>query len=384
MVGEASDSVKTLDESAMSREGQIVRASIIGIIANVLLAAAKAVIGVLANSIAIIMDAVNNTTDAASSIVTLVGTKLASKKPDRKHPYGHGRIEYITTIIIAAVIVWAGVTSLVESVGHIIDPELADYNPVSLFVIVIAVAVKVILGLYTRSVGKRAKSGALVASGIDALMDAVISAATLVAAVVYIALGISLEAWLATIISIVIIKAGYDMLQEVLSKIIGERVDPKQTKAIKETVRQCDGVLGAYDLMLEDHGPDQLWGSVHVEVPDVYNAAKIDHITRDIQKRVFDEHNVLLHTVGIYSVNTNNDEAVRIRQDVLDLAAANGHIIEVHGFYLDEETKHVNFDLVVSFDIQKRHECADRIQSIMESRYPDYTFTATLDSDISD
>ena len=245
-------------KAVAARNKGIVRTSVIGIVANVFLAAFKAVIGILSNSIAITLDAVNNLSDATSSVITIVGTKLAGKAPDRKHPFGYGRIEYLTTIIVSAIVLWAGITSLSESVQQIIEPQTPSYAIPSLIIVGAAVAVKVALGLFTRASGKRFKSGALVASGTDALTDSIISAATLVAALVFVNTGISLEAWLGVIIALVIIKAGIDMLREVLSKILGERVESDVSRGVKQTVASVPGVHGAYDLFLEDYGPDTL------------------------------------------------------------------------------------------------------------------------------
>lgn len=366
------------------RDKGIIKTGVVGIVVNILLSAFKAAVGLLSNSIAIVLDAVNNISDAASSLITIVGTKLAGKRPDRKHPYGYGRVEYLTTIIVAVIVLWAGVTSLQESVGRIINPEEANYDAVTLIIVAVAVVTKIVLGLYTKRRGQKLNSGSLVASGTDALMDSIISAATLLAAFIFIFTGVSLEAWLGVIISLVIIKAGIDMLREVLSKIIGERIDPDLTTAIKKTVSSIEGVKGAYDLLLEDYGPDKLWGSVHVEVDDTMTADEIDRLTRAISKAVFQEHNVVLHTVGIYSVNTGDDAAAQMRKYLYDLAQGDDNIIEVHGFYVDEDTKYASFDLVISFDAPDRHAVLERIKSMMEKQYPDYSFSVALDSDITD
>jgi len=158
------------------RERVIVRTSIIGIVANVLLVAFKAVVGLAANSIAIVLDAVNNLTDALSSVITILGTKLAGKSPDRDHPLGHGRYEYLSAMVIVAIVLYAGITSLVESVRKIIEPEVADYSFVTLVIVAAAVVVKIVLGRYVSAKGKQVDSGSLIASGKDALFDSAISA----------------------------------------------------------------------------------------------------------------------------------------------------------------------------------------------------------------
>lgn len=388
MAGEKSEQIKAdgriLELGMDERDKGIIKTGIVGIVVNVLLSAFKAAVGLLSNSIAIVLDAVNNISDAASSLITIVGTKLAGKRPDRKHPYGYGRVEYLTTIIVAVIVLWAGVTSLQESVGRIINPEEASYDAVTLVIVAVAVVTKIVLGLYTKRNGQKLNSGSLVASGTDALMDSIISAATLLAAFIFIFTGVSLEAWLGVIISLVIIKAGIDMLREVLSKIIGERIDPNLTTAIKKTVSSVEGVKGAYDLLLEDYGPDKLWGSVHVEVDDTMTASEIDRLTRAISKAVFQEHNVVLHTVGIYSVNTGDNAAAQMRKYLYDLAQDDDNIIEVHGFYVDEDAKYASFDLVISFDAPDRHAVLEHIKSTMEKQYPGYSFSVALDSDITD
>lgn len=372
-------------DALQNRDAGIVRTSIIGIVANLLLAAFKAGVGMLSNSIAIVLDAVNNLSDALSSVITIVGTKLADKPADRKHPYGHGRTEYITTIVIAAIVTWAGVTSLTESAQRVLHPEAPSYETVTLAVVAVAVLAKVALGLFTRGQGVRYRSDSLVASGTDALTDSVISASTLVAALVYVFSGVSLEAYLGVVISVVIIKAGVDILREAISHILGERVEGELSQGIKHTIEQVPGVKGAYDLVLNDYGPDRLSGSVHVEVDEHMTARDIDALTRAVQKAVAEEHGILLHTVGIYSTNAGEGgEIGAVRATVIDLAEAHPYVLQVHGFYADEQESEVHFDLVVSWDAPDRHAVIEEVLAELRERFPSYAFHATLDADMSD
>ena len=212
-----------LSTETVIREKTIVRTSIVGIVTNVLLVGFKAFVGLMSNSIAIILDAVNNLSDALSSVVTIIGAKLGAKQPDKKHPLGYGRIEYLSSMIVAALVLYAGITSLVESIKKIIHPEAADYSTVTLVIISVAIAVKLILGLYVKKQGKKVNSGALVASGSDALFDAILSASVLASAIVYLIWGISLEAYVGVIIAGFIVKAGVEMMIETLNDIIGKR-----------------------------------------------------------------------------------------------------------------------------------------------------------------
>ncbi len=367
-----------------TREQRIVRTSILGIVANVALAAFKAAVGLLSNSIAIVLDAVNNATDALSSIVTIVGTRLANRGADYDHPFGHGRAEYLTAIVIGVIVLYAGVTSLVESVQRILNPEVANYNTFGLVIIGVAVAVKVILGLYVRKVGGEVNSDSLTASGTDALLDAVIGASTLIAAIIFMATGFSLEAPLGAIISLVIMKAGYDILRETISKIIGRRADPDLSRGIKATVSEVEGVRGVYDLILTDFGPDQFMGTVHVEVDESTTATEIDTMTRTIQHRVMKEHGVPITSVGIYTTNTANKAAEAMRAKVEEIAFRHLHVKEVHGFYVDEETKTMQFDVVLTFEAEDREVLWRHIIEDVQKEFPDYTVQVILDSDITD
>jgi len=218
------------------REKVIVRTSIIGILANVLLAGFKAAIGLATRSIAVTLDAVNNLSDALSSVITIIGAKLGGKKPDKKHPLGYGRIEYLSSMIVAAIVLYAGITALVESIKKIIEPEPAEYTMVSLLIIAAAVVVKLLLGRYVKGQGEKVNSGALIASGSDASFDAILSASVLASAVIFMIWGISLEAYVGVVIAVFIIKAGIEMLSETLSDIIGQRADAEMSKTIKNTV----------------------------------------------------------------------------------------------------------------------------------------------------
>lgn len=369
---------------SVQRDQIIVRTSVIGILANVFLAAFKAVVGVVSGSIAITLDAVNNLSDALSSVITIIGAKLAGKKPDKKHPYGYGRIEYISAVLISVIVLYAGVTSLVESVKKIIHPEQPEYTPVGLAIIAVAVVVKILLGRYVKGVGEKVNSDSLIASGKDAMLDSVISASTLVAAGIYLATRVSLEAWLGAVISVVIIKSGIGMLSDSLSDILGERAESGLSKGIKQAICAFDEVHGAYDLLLHSYGPDRLLGSVHIEVPDTMTVDRLDRLERDIAQKVYSEFGVILTGVSVYSMNTRDDAAARLQQDIRRTVMAHDHVLQMHGFYLDEATKTIRFDVIIDFAAPDRVGEYRRIVEALERQYPGYTFAVALDVDASD
>ena len=368
----------------MDRNKIIVNTSLIGIAANCLLAAFKAFVGVLSGSIAIVLDAVNNLSDALSSVITIVGTKLANKAPDRKHPLGHGRVEYLSTAVIAMIVAYAGITSLIESIKKIIEPQTPEYTPTTLIIVAVAVLVKILLGTYVKKVGEKVNSDSLVASGEDAKLDAVISTATLVAAIIFIAFHISLEAWLAAIISLVIIKAAYDMIAETISHILGERIEVELSHKVKRLVASFDNVLGAYDLSLHNYGPDKFVGSIHIEVPEDMTITDLDQLQRRIAHTVYVETGVALEGIGIYCKNKKDSPADLKRREVFSFVKKYEYVKQIHGFFLDEERKLMSFDVVISFDSPDMKQTLAKIVEGLNERYPEYTFNVNLDVDLSD
>ena len=370
--------------SETSREKTIVKTSVIGIVANVFLAGFKASVGLMTNSIAIVLDAVNNISDAGSSLITIVGTKLAGKEPDKKHPFGYGRIEYLSAMIISVIVLYAGITSFVESVKQIIHPETPEYNAVSLIIVAVAVVVKILLGRYVKGVGVRVNSDSLVNSGEDATLDAIISASTLVAAGIFLIFHVSLEAWLGAVISLVIVKSGIGMMRDTISQILGERNDTELAKAIHETVMGFPDVRGAYDLVLNNYGPDTWNGSIHIEVPDTCSAAQLDQLIREITMKVFQTHHVILTAIGVYSVNTKDADVIAAQKKVRDIALSHKHVRQIHGFYLLKEQKSMRFDIVVSFDAEDRRAVYKEVVADVQKAFPDYDLQVIMDTDFAE
>ena len=368
---------------AASREKTIVRTSIVGIAANVLLAAFKAFVGLVSHSIAVTLDAVNNLSDALSSVITIIGAKLGAKLPDKKHPLGYGRVEYLSSMIVAAIVLYAGITSLVESVKKIIHPESADYSTVSLIIIAVAIVVKLLLGRYVKKQGEKVNSGALIASGSDASFDAILSASVLASAIIYLIWHVSLEAYVGVVIALFIIKAGIEMMLETLNEIIGQRTDGEIAARIRALLNEEPEVRGAYDLILYNYGPDRFYGSVHLELPDTMTVDAVDVLTRRVQGRVYQETGVILTGIGVYSYNTTDQEAALIRNAVQKAVLSHDWALQLHGFYADTEKKTMRFDVVVSFDVD-RSEALSALYQEIQALYPDYTLLIVPDVDAVD
>ncbi len=368
---------------AANREKTIVKTSVIGIITNLLLVGFKAFVGLISNSIAVILDAVNNLSDALSSVVTIIGAKLGAKQPDKKHPLGYGRIEYLSSMIVAALVLYAGITSLVESVKKIIHPEAADYSTVSLVIISVAIVVKLILGLYVKKQGAKVNSGALSASGSDALFDAILSSSVLASAIVYLVWGVSLEAYVGVVIAGFIIKAGIEMMIETLNDIIGKREDAETVRELKEIICAEEDVLGAYDITIFNYGPNRNYGSVHVELPDTLRVDDVDRITRRIQTDVFRKTGVILTGIGVYSYNTADNAAAQMRNEIQKTVMSHEWALQMHGFYADTENKTIRFDVVVSFDIDRK-EAIETLYGEIRGLYPDFELLIVPDVDVAD
>ena len=367
----------------MERSNKIIQTSIIGILVNLVLVIFKALVGIITGSVAIFMDAVNNLSDALSSAVTIVGAKLAGKAPDKKHPYGYGQIEHVSSVTVAVIILLAGVSSFRGSLDAIIHPEAAHYTAPSLIVIAAAVLVKFALGRYVKKQGTTYHSESLIASGTDAAFDSVISFSTLIAAGVSMLFSVSIEGWLGIIIAILIFKAGIEILLESLNGIIGERVESSLAVELKSRISDYPQVNGAYDLILHRYGPERIIGSVHVEVADDLTAREIHSLTRHISEDLYIDYGIIM-TVGIYASNTADVLYAQMKSKLSELTGNYPEILQMHGFYVDEERKSVSFDLIIDFKTEKRQQIKDEILQKMSEMYPEYNFNVILDNDFSE
>jgi len=371
-----------MDTKVNNRSSLIIRTGIIGIMANVLLATFKAIVGWIAGSVAVVMDAVNNLSDALSSVITIVGTKLSQRPADREHPFGHGRIEYFSAIIIAVIVLSAGVTSLLESIQKLFSPTTPHYSAITLTVIVVGILVKVFLGLYVKRQGQRLKSDALEASGADALFDAVITTATLVSAAIMMIWQISLDGILGALISIIIIKAGIDMLSSPINQLLGGRVSQDLVAKLKAEVMAFDDVHGVFDIILHNYGPDQMIGSLHINVYDTMTAADIHHLTRHIQETVYERLGIIL-TIGIYAIATGQNEQVQRQTMVMRALAAHKEITQVHGYLYDENEHRISVDVVPDISVTDEKGLEQQLTEELKQLLPGEQVTIIIDHNYS-
>lgn len=367
----------------MNRSQQIIRTSIVGIIANVLLATFKATVGLLAHSVAIVMDAVNNLTDVFSSVVTIIGTRLSQRPADLKHPFGHGRIEYFSAIVISVIVLSAGITSLIESVIKIFHPTEPQYSTVTLIVIIVAIVVKLLLGRYVKARGEELKSDALIASGSDALFDAIITLSTLVSAGIMLIWNVSIDGILGVIISLVIVKAGIDMLTSPVNELLGARISSDLVKEIKQEILNHKEVHGVYDIILHNYGPDVLIGSLHVSVNDTMDAYQIHGLTRRISEEMYQRHHIVM-TVGIYAIATGEHKRTHLQNVVMNTLRKHSDILQIHGFYYFEDDKRLSVDVIPNDSVKDEAAFGRQLLNELKAVLPDEQITVVIDHNYSE
>ena len=367
----------------MDRSSQIIRTSWIGIITNVLLAAFKVVVGVLSSSVAIVMDAVNNLSDALSSVITIVGTKLSQRPADRKHPFGFGRIEYFSAIIISVIVLSAGITSFIESFKKIFDPTEPNYTKGTLVVIVVAIIVKIVLGRYVKQKGEQLKSDALIASGSDALFDAVITLTTLVSAGVMLLWNVSLDGILGVLISVVIIKAGAEMLASPVNELLGTSIPAELTNQIKREVSEFEGVHGVFDLILHNYGPDVKIGSLHINVDETMTAHAIHGLTRRISTQMYERHGIIM-TVGIYGIAIREGAHAELQAKVLRTITAHKEIVQVHGLYISECDNMFSVDVIPDLSVRDEPALVRELTAELQPLLPDMRIVVVVEHNYSE
>jgi len=367
----------------MEREKKIIRNGIIGAILNSSLAISKLIIGAITNSVAITIDGLNSLGDVLSSVVIIIGTKLAGKKADKEHPFGHGRIEYVTPAVVGLLILVAGIEAVREAVLKIINPMETNYSTVALMIILISTAAKLIYCVYTKRLGNQINSESLKTNAEDALTDALLSLSTFVAAIIAMRYQFYIEGYLGLIIALYIVKSSFKIFQKALDQIVGERPNKELISKIKKSINEYKEVIGTYDVILHNYGPNMYIGSVHVEVDEDMPAKEIHKLSKQIENKILKEYGTIL-TVGIYASNDDDKEALAIEKDLEDIVDKHDEVIQLHGFYANVKDKEVNFDLIIGFNVEDPEAVKRDIVKEIKKEYPQYEFYAIVDKDYSE
>lgn len=367
----------------VENRGKIIqRTAWIGIGANVLLAAAKFAAGLISRSSAILAEAANNLTDSFSSIITLVVSWLAGKPADKEHPFGHGRLEYLSSLVIGCLILYTGISCMISAVESIFHPTAPDLGFWPVAVVVMGFAVKIALGLYTRRQGKIAGSESLIATGKDALTDSLLSLVTLLSCVTWILWKVNIDGYAAAIIALFILKGGYDTVRQTISAILGERIPPELAAQIREFVLKDPQVVNTADLFLDSYGPEETVGSLHIEIPETMSASQIDELTRKLTKQIYKQFHIVM-TIGIYAVPADA-YGQQLYKKASEALMKLPNVISVHGFHLDEQKKAIYLDVVRSFHELNLPAFKKEIEQKLAQLIPGYAFHITIDSDMSD
>lgn len=371
---------KLFRQDPNSREGIISTTSGLGIAVNLLIAALKVLVGTLASSIAIVSEGVNNAADALTSVLTLVGTKLATRHPDEKHPFGYGRIEYLTSLVISGLILFTGAQMLISSVKLVFAPEELSISAVSLAVVAVSAVIKFFLGVYTIRQGKKADSSALEAVGMDCRNDSFASVVTILSALVFLILGWNLDAFVGIFTSILILKAGIEVLSGTVSDLLGRPGEKELAATLYKEIRSTPGILNAADMMLHNYGPESFSGSVNVEMDQSKTVGEIYEILHDLQLRIMHEHKVVM-VFGVYAVDNDRETARALRKTIAAFVSGKEHVKSYHAVYQDPKSNKLYCDLVVDYSLRDWDALRQEFTAYMAERFPDKTLELTIETE---
>lgn len=340
------DSANIESTEVRTRYGML--ASVVGIFCNVLLFSVKLAIGLILSSLAVTADAFNNLSDAASSIISFVGVKMAGKPADAEHPFGHGRIEYIAALIVSFLVIEVGFTFFKSSISKIMHPEEITFDPVPFIILILSILVKLWMAFFNNKLGKRIDSKVMLATAADSLGDVITTSATVISIVICHFTSINVDAIAGLIVSGIVIWSGVSIAKDTLEPLIGQRVPSELYQKITDMVESYEGIVGAHDLIVHNYGPNRSMATIHAEVPnDVSIEASheiIDRIERDAKK----ELNILL-VIHMDPVEMRDEEVLELRDKTSHIVHALDPELHFHDFRVlkENEQKHLIFDLVV-------------------------------------
>ena len=358
----------------------------VGIVLNLLLSAGKFVAGVLTGSIAVTADAFNNLSDAGSSAVTLLGFRLAGKKPDTDHPFGHGRIEYISGLIVAGLILLMGVELAKSSFDKILHPEAVTFSLMAIAIMAASVCVKVYMWLYNRAVGRKIKSAAMEATATDSLSDTVSTLAVLLAMLIGKWTGLAVDGYVGLVVALFILFSAYKAAKETLSPLLGQAPDPALVQQIRDIVLSNDTVLGVHDLVVHDYGPGRLMITLHAEVPAHGDIMAMHDVIDNIEKELMEK----LHchaVIHMDPVDTDDASIARLREQVAELVKQVDPGLTIHDFRVVRGTTHDNliFDAVLPFSSSKTPaQAAQEIRALVRTMDGNYYAVVTVEHSYTD
>ena len=359
----------TEDPKDRTRYGML--SGVVGIICNLILFLSKMLIGLLTNSISVMADAFNNLSDAASSIIGFVGAKMAGKPADEDHPFGHGRIEYISAFIVAFLVIQVGFSLFKTSVGKIIHPEEMVFQPVSVVILLLSVAVKLWMGLFNKKLGKQINSSVMLATSADSLGDVLATSATIVSILVYGILGWNIDGIVGLCVSAVVLLAGVNIAKDTLEPLIGAPIDHQLYTEISNYVESFDGIVGTHDLIIHNYGPSRSMASIHAEVPNDVDIQISHEIVDRIEQEAYKRFHISL-VIHMDPVVTKNEQYLKLRQMLNEVLDEVDSRLQFHDFRMVNGKERINliFDLVVPRDYKysQYDQLRDRITRMVQER----------------
>lgn len=339
--------------------------SVVGICCNIILFAAKLGVGVMIHSISVMADAFNNLSDAASSVIGFVGVKMAEKPADEDHPFGHGRIEYISAFIVAFFVIQVGFSLFKTSIGKIREPEAMTFSAVSVGILLMSILVKLWMGLFNRKLGTRINSTVMLATSADSLGDVAATSATVCSLLVFGVWGKNIDGIIGLIVSVMVMYAGINIAKETLAPLIGEAIDPKLYREISNYVESFDGIVGTHDLIIHNYGPSNSMASIHAEVPNDVDIEVSHEIIDRIEHEAVRRFNMML-VIHMDPVETKNTQLLEFKTMVEAIIHDIDSNLSFHDFRMVDGVKRINliFDLVVP--IEYKQEVKDQIRHKIE------------------
>ncbi|MDF2510528.1 MAG: putative rane protein [Herbinix sp.] len=341
-------------ENRKVRTSYGILSSIVGIFCNVILFAVKMTIGIVINSISIMADAFNNLSDAASSIISFIGVKLAERPADQEHPFGHGRFEYISALAVAFLILQVGFTLFKSAIDKVLHPEAIEFNLILIIFLCVSVLIKVWLMLFNRKLGKRIKSTVMIATSADSRNDVIVTLATIISAIISGVTGLNIDGYIGLLVSIFVMLAGFNIAKDTLEPLLGEAIDRDQYEKVTKMVQSYEGIVGTHDLIIHNYGPTHRMATIHAEVPNNINFETahetIDRIERDVRKQT----DIFL-VIHMDPIEVNNEMVDRKKSNVLEVIRALEPKATIHDFRLVNGEHQINliFDLVVPYSYSK-------------------------------
>lgn len=378
---------KNIDDTKV-RSSYGLLGGIIGIISNTILFIIKILVGIISNSISVTADAFNNLSDVVSSIITLVGFKLASKPADKEHPFGHGRIEYISALIVSFMVILVGFEFIKTSYNRIINPVQVNFKVIPFILIVLSIFTKVWLSKFNKYIGDSINSSALQASSFDALSDVITSSCVALSLILSKWISLPLDGYIGILVSLFIMHSGYTLIKETLNPLLGEAADPKLVKNIMEQTLSYPYINGAHDLIVHNYGPGRCLASIHAEVPDNISIVDIHEVIDRAEKEISQKLNLEL-VIHMDPVNTNNKEVNSIKKEVDEILLNYPTIKSFHDFRVvgSGNVKNLIFDIVIGYSIpftnELKKDLKDNISNDIKKIHPSYNIIITIDRDFT-